>query len=187
MGAAIYGNGIRIVQSPDAVTITYEMIHETRVIKLDRDRPYLAVPQFTGNARGYFDGDTLVVETRGYTDQSSVGGGPNSVNMVTTERIRRVDPEMIEYRITINDPDTYTAPFTVRTMWTTQPNYYAYEYSCHEGNFAVSRWIGGRTCVSTGKLPRRLPRAASRRSAPRGEIYGDPEEGAQVFDINAGE
>ena len=63
--------------------------------------------------------------------------------MVTTERIRRVDPEMIEYRITINDPDTYTAPFTVRTMWTTQPNYYAYEYSCHEGNFAVSGGLAG--------------------------------------------
>ena len=186
MGAAIYGNGIRIFQSPDAVTITYEMIHETRVIKLDRDRPYIALPQFTGNARGYFDGDTLVVETRGYTDNSSVGGGPNSVNMVTTERIRRVDPEMIEYRITINDPDTYTAPFTVRTMWTTQPNYYAYEYSCHEGNFAVSGGLAGERAFE-----RQVAEAiAAGREPPKrsgGEIYRDPEEGAQVFDINAGE
>jgi hypothetical protein len=186
MGAAIYGNGIRIFQSPDAVTITYEMIHETRVIRLDRDRPYVAVPQFTGNSRGYFDGDTLVVETRGFTDKSSVGGGPNSVNMVTTERIRRVDPEMIEYRITINDPETYTAPFTVRTMWTTQPNYYAYEYSCHEGNFAVSGGLAGERAFE-----RQVAEAiAAGREPPKrsgGEIYRDPEEGAQVFDINAGE
>jgi hypothetical protein len=186
MGAAIYGNGIRIGQSPDAITITYEMIHETRVITLDRDRPYPAVPQFTGTARGYWDGDTLVVESRGFTDRSSVGGPPNSVNMVTTERIRRVDPEMIEYRITVNDPDTYTAPFTVRTMWTTQPGYYAYEYSCHEGNFAVGGGLAGERAldrqrdeaIAAGKEP--PPR-------PRSNIYGDPEEGAQVFDINAGE
>lgn len=186
MGAAIYGNGIRIAQSPDAVTISYEMIHETRVIKLDRNRPYPEVPQFTGNARGYWDGDTLVVESQGFTDRSSVGGPPNSVNMKTTERIRRVDPEMIEYRITINDPDTYTAPFTVRTMWTTQPNYYAYEYSCHEGNFAVGGGLAGERAldrqrdeaIAAGKPPPVRPRA---------NIYGDPEEGAQVFDINAGE
>jgi hypothetical protein len=186
MGAAIYGNGIRIFQSPDAVTITYEMIHETRVIRLERDRPYIDVPQFTGNARGYWDGDTLVVETRGYTDRSSVGGAPNSVNMKTTERIRRVDPEMIEYRITIDDPDTYAAPFTVRTMWTTQPNYYSYEYSCHEGNTAVG---GG--LASERAFERQVAEAvAAGREPPKrsgGEIYRDPEEGAQVFDINAGE
>jgi hypothetical protein len=186
MGAAIYGNGIRIAQSPTTVSITYEMIHETRVISLDRNRPYPDVPQFTGVARGYWDGDTLVVESRGFTDRSSVGGGPNSVNMVTTERIRRVDPEMIEYRITINDPDTYTAPFTVRTMWTTQPGYYAYEYSCHEGNFAVGGGLAGERAldrqaaeeIAAGRTP--PPR-------PRANIYGDPEEGAQVFDINRGE
>ena len=186
MGAAIYGNGIRVAQSPDSVSISYEMIHETRVIKLDRNRPYPDVAQFTGNARGFWDGDTLVVETQGYTDRSSVGGPPNSVNMKTIERIRRVDPEMIEYRITVNDPDTYTAPFTVRTMWTTQPNYYAYEYSCHEGNFAVGGGLAGERAldrqvaeaIAAGKEP--PPR-------PRANIYGDPEEGAQVFDINAGE
>jgi hypothetical protein len=186
MGAAIYGNGIRIFQSPDTVTITYEMIHETRVIKLDRNRPYVDVPQFTGNARGYWDGDTLVVESRGFTDRSSVGGPPNSVNLRTTERIRRVDPEMIEYRITIDDPDTYTAPFTVRTMWTTQPNYYSYEYSCHEGNTAVG---GG--LASERAFERQVAEAiAAGREPPRrsgGEIYRDPEEGAQVFDINQGE
>jgi hypothetical protein len=186
MNAAIYGNGIRIAQSPDAVSITYEMIHETRVILLDNKKPYPEIAQFTGNARGHWEGDTLVVESRGFEDRTTVGGAPNSVNMRTTERIRRVDPEMIEYRITINDPDTYTAPFTVRTMWTTQPGYYPYEYSCHEGNFAVGGGLAGEraldrerdAAIAAGKPPPVRSRA---------NIYGNPEEGATIFDINAGE
>jgi hypothetical protein len=186
MGAAIYGNGIRITQSPTTVSITYEMIHETRVIRLDK-QPYPDVAQFTGNARGYFDGDTLVVEAQGFTDRSSVGGPPNSAKLRTTERIRRVDPEMIEYRITVNDPDTYDAPFTVRTMWTTQPNYYAYEYSCHEGNHAVLGGLSGERAyerqvaeaIAAGRTP---PRRSNSQ-----EIYRAPEEGAELFDINQGE
>jgi hypothetical protein len=185
MNAAIYGNGVQVFQSPGVVTITYEMIHETRVIRLDNS-PYPEIAQFTGNARGRWDGDTLVIESQGFQDRTSVGGAPNSANMRTTERIRRVDPEMLEYRITINDPETYTAPFTVRTMWTTQPNYYAYEYSCHEGNFAIGGGLAGEraldrdkeAAIAAGKpLPER----------PRASIYGNPVEGAQIFDINAGE
>jgi hypothetical protein len=189
MGSAIYGNGIRVFQSPNTVTITYEMIHETRVIPLD-GRPYLedGIPQFTGNGRGHWEGDTLVIESRGFTDLSSVGGGaPNSRNLHTTERIRRVDPEMIEYRITVEDPDTYTAPFTVRTMWTTQPNYYAYEYSCHEGNSAVRMGLSGERAFE-----RQVAEAiAAGREPPRrstgNEVYRAPSEEAEIFDINEGE
>jgi hypothetical protein len=185
MNAAIYGNGVQVFQSPGVVTITYEMIHETRVIRLDNS-PYPEITQFTGNARGRWEGDTLVIESRGFQDRTSVGGAPNSANLRTTERIRRVDPEMLEYRITINDPETYTAPFTVRTIWSTQPNYYAYEYSCHEGNFALSGGLAGEraldreiaAAIAAGKPPPERPRA---------NIYGNPVEGAQVFDINAGE
>lgn len=188
MGAAIYGNGIRIMQSPDAVTITYEMIHETRVIALD-GRPHLdeAIDQYTGNARGYFDGDTLVVESRGFTDDTSVGGGPHSRNLKTIERIRRVDPDMIEYRITVEDPDTYTAPFTVRTVWTTQPDYYVWEYSCHEGNTAVD---GGLRSERAYERQVAEALAAGLPVPPRSNgmsIYGEPPDDAQIFNINRGE
>ena len=189
MGAAIYGNGIRIAQSPSEVTITYEMIHETRVIALD-GRPHLPddIDQFTGNARGHWEGETLVVETRGFNDRTSVGGGgPNSTNMRTTERIRRVDPEMIEYRITVEDPDTYTAPFTVRTMWTTQPGYYAYEYSCHEGNFAVGGGLAGERAYERQVAEAKAAGLPIPRRSTGLEVYRDPEEGAEVFDINRGE
>ena len=189
MGAVLYGNGIVIAQSPDSVTITYEMVHETRVIALD-NRPPLAtvITQYNGNSRGRWDGDTLVVETSGFTDKTSLGAGaPNSTSLRTTERIRRVDPEMIEYRITVDDPLTYTAPFTLRAMWTVQPNYEVYEYSCHEGNYAVGGGLSGERAFEREVEEARAKGLPIPRRASMAEIYGTPREGAEVFDINRGE
>jgi hypothetical protein len=189
MSAVLYGNGIVIAQSPDSVTITYEMVQETRVIPLD-NRPHLAggVTQYNGNARGRWDGDTLVVETRGFTDKTSVGSGaPNSTGMRTTERIRRIDPDMIEYRITVDDSATYTAPFTVRAIWTTQPGYEVYEYSCHEGNFAVGGGLAGERAYERDVEEAKRNGLPLPRRATMAEIYGVPAEGAEVFDINQGE
>ncbi len=187
MGAAIYGNGIRIVQSPSEVAITYEMIHETRTIALD-SRPPLDedIDQYTGNARGYWDGDTLVVETEGYTDRTSVGGPPHSTQLKTTERIRRVDPEMIEYRITIDDPQTYEEPFTVRTMWTTQPDYYMYEYTCHEGNTAVGQGLRSERAYER-QVAEAIAAGEPLPDRSTGAIYGAPDESAQVYNVNTGE
>jgi hypothetical protein len=189
MSAVLYGNGIVIAQSPDSVTVTYEMVHETRVIPLD-GRPHLpdGVVQYNGNSRGRWDGDTLVVETRGFTDKTSVGGGaPNSTSLRTTERLRRVDPEMIEYRITIDDPMTYTAPFTLRAMWTVQPGYDVYEYSCHEGNFAVGGGLAGERAYERDVEEARRKGLPIPRRASMAEIYGATPEGAEVFDVNKGE
>ena len=189
MSAVLYGNGIVIAQSPDSVTITYEMVHETRVIPLD-SRPPLAdgMTQYNGNSRGHWDGDTLVVETSGFTDKTSIGSGtPNSTSLRTTERLRRVDPDMIEYRITVDDPETYTAPFTLRAMWTVQPNYEVFEYSCHEGNFAVGGGLAGERAYERDVEEAKLKGLPIPRRATMAEIYGAPAEGAEVFDINEGE
>jgi hypothetical protein len=187
MGAAIYGNGIRIAQSPNEVMITYEMIHETRVIKLD-GRPHIdAVPQFMGNSRGTWEGDTLVVETTGFQERTTLGNAPSSPRAKTTERIRRVDPEMIEYRITVDDPETFTAPFTVRTMWTTQPNYYVYEYSCHEGNFAVGGGLAGERAFEKQVEEAKAKGLPIPKRSNGLEVYREPGEGAEVFNINRGE
>ena len=186
MNAVLYGNGLVIAQSPDSVSITYEMVHETRVIPLD-GRAHLAeaVTQYTGNSRGHFDGDTLVVETSGFRDNTSVtGSAPNSKALRTTERIRRVDPEMIEYRITVDDPATYTAPFTVRAMWTTQPGYTVYEYSCHEGNFAVGGGLAGERAFEREVADAKRKGLPPPKRASMIEIYSAPAEGAEVFDIN---
>jgi hypothetical protein len=189
MSAVLYGNGIVIAQSPDSVTITYEMVHETRMIALD-SRPHLTtgMTQYNGNSRGHWDGDTLVVETSGFTDKTSLGAGaPNSTSLKTTERIRRVDPEMIEYRITVDDPLTYTAPFTLRAMWTVQPNYTVYEYSCHEGNFAVGGGLSGERAFEREVEEARAKGLPLPRRASMAEIYGTPREDAEVFDVNRGE
>jgi hypothetical protein len=189
MTGVLYGNGVVIAQSPDSVTITYEMVHETRVIPLD-GRPHLAdgLTQYGGNARGHWEGDTLVVETTGFTDKTSIASGaPNSTSMRTTERIRRVDPDMIEYRITVDDPVTYTAPFTVRAMWTVQPGYDVYEYSCHEGNFAVSGGLSGERAYEREVEEAQAKGLPIPRRSTMFEVYSAPSEGAEVFDVNKGE
>jgi hypothetical protein len=185
-GAAIYGNGIIIAQSPNAVSITYEMIHETRVIPLD-DRPHLplAIKQYGGNGRGYWDGDTLVIESMGFHPKVRVGAATPSDQMRTVERIRRVDEEMIDYRITYNDPVSLESPYTMRVMWTTQPDYYVWEYGCHEGNGAVGHSLSGErawerevaAAIAAGEQP----------PGRDGSVYGAPDPDAEIIDINAGE
>jgi len=191
--AVIYGNGLRIAQSPDSVVISYEMLADSRVIPLDgREHAASNIKQFMGNARGHWEGDTLVVETTNMTGRTSIGGNGlgtrHSDQMKLTERIRRVDPEMIEYIATVDDPVTYTEPFTVRMMWTTQPGYEIFEYSCHEANRAVAGALGGERnyeqrvaeAVAKGEpIPERLP------SQPFLERL--PEDETVFLNVNEGE
>jgi hypothetical protein len=191
--AVIYGNGVRIAQSPDSVVIGYEMLADSRVIPLDgRPHPQSSIKQYVGNARGHWEGDTLVVETTNMTDRTSIGGNglgtKHTDKLKLVERLRRVDPEMIEYVATVDDPDTYVRPFTVRMMWTTQPGYEIYEYSCHEANRAVSGALGGernyekrvQEAIAAGKpIPERLP------SQPRLEPL--PKEESAFLNINKGD
>ncbi len=146
-----------------------------------------------GNARGRFDGDTLVVETTNFTDKTSLGvnggGPPNSEQLKLTERFTRVDPQMIEYRATVDDPGAYVAPWTIRLMITSRPSYEVYEYSCHEGNGAVQHALSGERAyerqVADAKA-KGLPTPA--RAVEHDQIRnGVPVEGQKVFNINAGE
>jgi hypothetical protein len=189
----IYGNGMRIAQGPNQVAISYEMIHDTRVIPLD-ERPPLegGIEQWMGSARGRFEGDTLVVETTNFTNRTSIGvnggGPPNSERLKLTERFTRVDPAMIEYVVTVDDPVAYTAPFTLRLMITQRPGYEVLEYSCHEGNGAVSHALSGERAyeqqVAEAKA-KGLPIPA--RAIEHDEIRNGPSDGARIFDVNAGE
>jgi hypothetical protein len=184
---AIYGNGVRITQSPEHVAVTSEMIHETRIIHLTDTAPLDDdVRQLVGSGRGRWEGDTLVVESQNFTDRASVGRAPNSLQFTLTERFTRVDPEMIEYIATVEDPVTLTAPFTMRLMLTAQPDYIVYEYGCHEGNQAVRNSLSGERvyekqvaeAIANG-LP--IPARATEHTQIRN---GAPEV---LFDINAGE
>jgi hypothetical protein len=142
----VYGNGTRIMQTPDTVIIAHEMVHEARVIPLDgRPHVHSGLKQLMGDSRGHWEGNTLVIETTNYTDRiAAAGGGVRySDALKTTERITRIDPQMVEFEIRVEDPKTYVAPWTLRMTLTSQPGYEIYEYGCHEGNRSVANSLSG--------------------------------------------
>jgi hypothetical protein len=141
---AVYGNGARIVQTPDTVAISYEMVHDTRIIPLD-GRPPLSgnIRQYMGDSRARFEGDTLVIESANFTDKTAIGGARHSAELKLTERFTRIDPQMIDYEIRVDDPLTWERPWTLRMTITEQPGYEIYEYSCHEGNLALRHALMG--------------------------------------------
>ena len=136
---SLYGDAMRIVQTPTEIAISYEMLHDTRIIPLDGRPPAdPAVRQYMGSSVGYWEGDTLVVETTNLTDELPVGRMPHSEDLKLTERITRIDPNMIDYVVRVDDPRTFVEPWTFRLTLTTQPGYEVLEYSCHEGNFFIA-------------------------------------------------
>jgi hypothetical protein len=143
-GPAVYGNGARILQTPDTVVIAYEMVHDSRLIPLD-GRPALgpSIRQYMGDSRGRFEGNTLVVESSNFTDKTALGGVRHSEQLKLTERFTRIDPEMIDYEIRVEDPLTWERPWTLRMTITQQPGYELYEYACHEGNMALRHILSG--------------------------------------------
>jgi hypothetical protein len=141
---AIYNAGNEIVQSPGYVVILNEMIHEARVIPLD-GRPPLgpAFKQWVGDSRGRFDGDTLVVETVNFTDRTNVGQARHSDKLKITERYTRIDADTLVLRLTVEDPETWTAPWTLELPFQRDDGYGMFEYACHEGNLAMFNILSG--------------------------------------------
>jgi hypothetical protein len=137
-----YGNGNRIVQAPGMVVISYEMVHDTRVIYTD-GRPHLSlgVRQLLGDARGHWEGNTLIVETTNLTDKTSIGANGNglrhSADMKMTERITRVAEDVLQYEVTVDDPKTYVKPFTISMPLTPLRGNVLLPYECHEGNYML--------------------------------------------------
>ena len=140
MSPGFYNHNYQIVQTPDYVAILVEMIHDARIVPLD-GRPHLSssVRQWMGDARGRWEGDTLVVETTNL---------PQSVRVVV-ERFTRVDADTIDYRISVTDPAEWTAPWTA-AMPMSPTDGPLFEYACHEGNHAVVNMLSG----SRAKDPR---------------------------------
>ena len=134
MMPAIYGNAYDITQAPGLVAIRYEMIHETRVIRLD-DSPRTGIRSHMGEARGRWEGNTLVVETTNFDPRTVYQNGSPKLTMV--ERYRPVAPNKIEWSVTLNDPDTWTKPWTFGMTLTADPEQPLFEYACHEGNYAM--------------------------------------------------
>ena len=134
-----YNNNIRIFQTPDHVVIHKEMVHEARIIPLD-GRSRHPLRQWRGTARGRWEGDTLVVETRNFIGEGATGFmlpiGNRDENLVTVERFTRVDATAIRYEATANDPTVWTKPWTISYDMQKREGAEAllFEYACHEGN-----------------------------------------------------
>jgi hypothetical protein len=144
----IYNNGNQIIQAPGLVVLRNEMIHETRFFYTD-GRPHVSskIRSYMGDSRARWDGDTLVVETTNMFDRNGIGGNgggqPFSDALKITERFTRVDANTIEYKATIDDPKTYTRPFTLQFPWRRDNSYGMYEYACHEGNHSLFNILSG--------------------------------------------
>jgi hypothetical protein len=132
-----YGNSYQIVQSPGFVAIRYEMVHETRVIPLDA-RPQLgqALRFDVGSARGHWEGDTLVVETRNFKQRSAYRNA-NAGTLRLVERFRRTAPDRVEWSVTVDDPSTWSRPWTFSMPLTRNEDEAVELYECHEGNHAI--------------------------------------------------
>ncbi len=129
----LYNNNILIAQSPGYVTIVHEMVHEARVVPLD-GRPFGELTSWMGESRGYWEGETLVVETRNFNGRSRYRGAGG--NMHLTEQYTRVADDRIEFRLTVEDDSHWTQPWTAAfSMRPTEGG--MYEYACHEGNYAL--------------------------------------------------
>src|SRR3989441_964515 len=138
-----YNNTYQILQTPQYVAILVENIHDVRIIPLD-GRPRLSdnIPQWNGDSRGRWEGNTLVVETANYSDKTEMRF-PSSKNTRAVERFTRIDENTIENQFTITDPTVYTRPWTALRLMPRLPGYAIYEYACHEGNYAMPGILGG--------------------------------------------
>ena len=136
-----YNSNYQIVQTPGYVVILVEMIHDARVIPLD-GRPHLAggIRQWLGDARGHWDGNTLVVDTTNFSGKTAFRGSSESLHLI--ERFTRTDAETIRYEFTVDDPATFTRAWTAEIpMRRTQGP--IYEYACNEGNYALTDILAG--------------------------------------------
>ena len=143
-----YNNNIHLFQTPDHVAILLEMNHDARIVPID-GRGHLpdSLQQWMGNARGHWEGNTLVVDTTNFTDKTAsfsltglALGSARRLHLV--ERFTRVDADTLQYEFTINDPATFARPFTGRfpMKLTREP---MYEYACHEGNYGMLNMLSG--------------------------------------------
>ena len=142
-----YNNAYQILQIPGYVVIRVEMIHDVRVIPVD-GRPGLTenIRQWNGSSRGRWEGNTLVVETTNFSDQTE-NRFPSSRHTRAIERFTRVSNDAIDYRFTVEDPTMYTRSWTAVRPMPRLKDYVMYEYACHEGNYAMPNILSGQRTI----------------------------------------
>jgi hypothetical protein len=135
-----YNNNYEIVQTPDHVVINVELIHDNRIVRLNSQHRTDGVRPWMGDSIGWYEGETLVVETTNIPERQQLAGSWK--NLKVTEWFTRVSPTRLTYRFQVEDPDVWAAP------WGGEYNFYplkgiVYEYACHEGNYALPAILAG--------------------------------------------
>jgi len=160
MFPAGYNNAYQIIQTPGYVVIASEMIHEARIIPLNRPHRAAHLTSINGESVGRWEGNTLVVDTTNFNDRGMIAtsnatgrmrGVRQTDKMHLVERFTRVDAETIHYEATIEDPNVYTRPWKVSMPFERDDNYQIYEYACHEGNHAIANILKGARLVEKEK------------------------------------
>jgi hypothetical protein len=140
-----YNNNVQIFQSKNTVVIMTEMIHDARIVKLDTNRPELdaTIEQWTGDSRGHWEGETLVVETTHFTDKvQSFRGAGTGRTLHLIERFTRVGKDQVDYQFTVDDPTILTKPVTILVPMA-RADGELFEYACHEGNYGLKNTLSG--------------------------------------------
>ena len=141
MTPSAYNNNVQLFQTAGHVVILNEMVHNARIVPLD-GRPHLPerLRQWVGDSRARWEGDTLVVETQNFQGETSLGG--SSANLHLVERFTRADADTLIYEFTVDDPTSWTRPWTAQVLMarTDEP---LYEYACHEGNYSMASSLSG--------------------------------------------
>jgi hypothetical protein len=136
----LYNNNYQIVQTKDTVMIMIEMVHDIRIVRIGGTHPPSNVRELLGDSIGHWEGDTLVVDTTNFTDETRFRGASQDLHVI--ERFQRIDANTILYRATVDDPSTFAKIWTLEYPFrsTAGP---IYEYACHEGNYAIEDIMGG--------------------------------------------
>ncbi len=153
----LYNNHKRIVQSEDTVMIQVEMNHEARIVRMNAEHDPPEIRKWLGDSIGWWEGDTLVVETTNFRDRPAFRQG--SRHMKVTERFSRMDADTLLYNFTVEDPTVWTAPFTGEYAWPRSDNK-VFEYACHEANYALEGIMHGARLLEAdfrGEEPEGVP------------------------------
>ena len=140
MVPSAYNNNVQLLQTPDHVVILNEMVHNARIVPLDGG-PHGTIRQWVGDSRAHWEDTTLVVETRGFGDLVGFRGGATA-SLHVVERFTVVGPDTLAYEFTLEDPGTWTRPWTAVVPMKRTPGP-MFEYACHEGNYAMDGILGG--------------------------------------------
>ncbi len=137
-----YNNSYTIVQSKDTVVILTEMVHDARIVRMNGTHPPPGLRKWFGDSIGRWEGDTLVIETTNFHPNHGYRGA--SENLKVTERLSRRDARTLNYRFTVEDPTTFTTPFTGELVFNQMaPGEMVYEYACHEANYGLEGVLSG--------------------------------------------